>query len=239
MDTSVVIKGYKNGIILQLNNELPFAELRKRIRSKFLDSAKFLGSAKMALTFDGRELSGDEQKEILRIISETTELEVICVFDNNQDNEALLKMALDNMISCLSNQTAQIFSGVVQRGKKLESGTSIVVYGNVEEGATVISGGSVVVLGTLAGKVIAGTNNTEDAFVFASRFEPAHLQIGDVVYEEEELTKKELKKKLKFEKKEHLENAAKIARLTDGIVHVEIIQDDTFAMASELSEVLS
>ncbi len=239
MDTSVVIKGYKNGIILQLNNELPFAELRKRIRAKFQDSAKFLGAAKMALTFDGRILSNEEQKDVLRIISETTELEVICVFDNNQDNEALLKMSLDNMISCLSNQTAQIFSGVVQRGRKLESGSSIVVYGNVEEGASVISGGSVVVLGTLAGKVIAGRNNTADAFVFASRFTPVHLQIGDVIYEEEELTKKELKKKLKFEKKEHLENASKIARLENGSVLIETIQDDTFAMASELSEVLS
>lgn len=239
MDTSVVIKGYKNGIILQLNDELPFSELRKRIRAKFQESAKFLGAAKMALTFDGRVLSSEEQKDVLRIISENTELEVICVFDNNQDNEALLKMSLDKMISCLSNQTAQIYRGVLQAGRKLESGTSIIIYGNVEEGASIISGGSIVVLGSLFGRAIAGTNNSLDAFVFSSHLDPTHLQIGDIVYHEEELTTREWKKKKKIERKEQLENAAKIARISNHEIIVEFVKDTTFASSSELAEALS
>ena len=239
MDTSVVIKGYKNGIVLQLNNELPFSELKKRIRAKFQESAKFLGEARMALTFDGRELSSEEQREVLRIISENTDLEVICVFDNDQKNEDLLKMSMERVISCLANTAGQIYRGVLPTGHKLESETSIIICGNVEAGARVVSGGSIVVLGSLYGSAFAGTNSSKDAFISASHMHPEWLRIGDLEYDPAAVDPKEQKRQKKQEKKERLENCARLAYVEAQELRIVPIQDTTFTSSEELKKELS
>ena len=62
MKNSVVIKGNKYGIIVVLDKELPFEELKEEIAAKFRDSAKFLGEASMGITFHGRDLSDEEMQ---------------------------------------------------------------------------------------------------------------------------------------------------------------------------------
>ncbi len=239
MDTSVVIKGYKNGIILQLNDELPFSELKKRIRAKFRESAKFLGDARMALTFDGRVLSMEEQREVLRIISENTDLEVLLVFDNNQRNDELLKLSMDRVISCMANTTGQIYRGVLAAGRKLTSESSLVICGNVEAGAQVVCGGSIVVLGALNGSAHAGTNSAKEAFVFASVMNPQTLTIGDITFDSAQIDKKEQKRQKKYEKKAHLENTARIAFLESDALRIVPVTDTTFAGSEELARELS
>lgn len=91
MSNSVMIKGNKSGIILVLDAEMDFAELTKEIAKKFKNSAKFLGNAQMALTFEGRELTNAEQKEILDVIEENSDLKIICIVDTNEKNEENFK----------------------------------------------------------------------------------------------------------------------------------------------------
>ncbi len=238
MDNSVMIKGYKNGIILLLDDKLPFSDLIERIRMKFKDSAKFLGSAKMALTFDGRELTQAEQKEVLSVISETTELEIICVFDNNEANDALLKRSIDQVISSLSNQTGQFFQGVLRSGQQLESENSIVIIGNVEKGARIISGGNIVVIGALEGTAIAGTNANKESFIFAAHMFPEHLQIGKYVYAAPELGKREQKKADKLEHKLQLVNCSRMACITDGELRVFPVERDSMGCTDEILQEL-
>ncbi len=234
MDTAVTIKGYKNGIILLLNDTMPFDQLLEKIRSKFSDSAKFLGDAKMALTFDGRTLDTKEQKEILAVISETTDLEIICVFDNDQENETMLKRSIDQVISSLSNQTGQFFHGVLRSGHQLESENSIVIVGNVEKGARIVSGGNIVIIGSLEGSAIAGTNANKDSFVFASHMYPERLQINKLVYMPPDLSKKEQKKADKIEQKLQLTNCSKMACISDGEIRIFPVEQSTMGCTDEV-----
>ena len=237
-DTSVVVKGYKDGILLILDAEMPFDELLAHIRRKFEDSAKFLGSAKLALTFSGRTLSVLEQKDVLGVISEVSDLEIMCVFDNDESTEEVMKKTVDSVISSLSNQTGKFFFGSVEDGSHIETENSMVVIGNVEKGGSVSCGGSLVVLGALLGSATAGTNGNREALIFASHLDAEHLQIVKTVYDPEALTEKEKKKLRKAENKAHLDRAARLVTLKDDGIAITPVEEDTLRFDSDLSELL-
>ena len=67
MDNSIVIKGSKHGIHIILDEKPEYEELLVKLREKFKEAAKFLGSAAMAVSFEGRNLSTEEEKEIIDI----------------------------------------------------------------------------------------------------------------------------------------------------------------------------
>ena len=85
LDNSVVIKGSSNGITVVLDNGMPFEELLDNISEKFKNASKFFNNANMAISFNGRDLSSEEEKRILDIISEVSDINIVCVLDN--DNE--------------------------------------------------------------------------------------------------------------------------------------------------------
>lgn len=233
MDNSVIIKGYKDGMILQLSPDLPFPELEEKIRAKFTTSAKFLGNAKMAITFKDRVLSQEEQKRILGIISEVTELEVLCVFDNDEENEEILKKSVDDVIGSLSDLSGRVFRGVLPSGKTLEAETSLIIVGNVEKGAVVKSGGSVTILGALKGTVHAGTNFNKDSYVYASILEPEEITINGILYEPEPEPKK---RRHLFGRKEQPVKLPKLVTRVEDSLMSETVTEDTFFDSGELME---
>ena len=80
----VMIKSSKNGINLILDDKLPFSELLDEIKKKFIDSEKFFKDAKIAISFEGRSLSENEQFEILDVIQQNTSVTIICVIDHDE-----------------------------------------------------------------------------------------------------------------------------------------------------------
>lgn len=238
MNNNVVLKGYKDGILLVLNDSVSFEEILSSLEEKIRSSAKFLGNAHMSMKFEGRELSTEEQKEILRVISENSELDIICVIDGNETNETILKSSMEQAIGSLSNKSAQIFQGVLCSGRKLESENSIVIIGNVENGAEIVSGGSIVVIGDLRGTAVAGTNSSRDSFIFAAQMHPEKLSICKYTYIPEELSEKARKKESKELKKKHLDNCSMIARLFDESIQIHPVENDTFGADDELYELI-
>ena len=55
--SAVILKSNPYGLVLNLNSDLPFEELRKAVGEKFRESAGFFKNAKLALTFRGRALT--------------------------------------------------------------------------------------------------------------------------------------------------------------------------------------
>lgn len=238
MNNNVILKGYKDGIMLVLNKDASFEEILSSLEERIKSSAKFLGNAHMSMKFEGRELSTDEQKEVLRVISENSELDIICVIDGNETNEALLKQSMDQVIGSLSTKTAQFFQGVLRTGRRLETENSIIIVGNVEAGAEIVSGGNIIVIGGLFGSAIAGTNSNREAFVFAAQMHPERLSIGKYEYDFEAGTEKERKKEAKALRKKHLDNCSMIAEIVDESVKIRPVENDTFGGDEELYELI-
>ena len=176
MDNSVIIKGNKHGIVVVMDENIPFAELKVSLAEKFRSASKFFDKANMAVTFEGRKLTQDEEKEILDIIAENSELNIICVVDNDKLRDDYYKKAVEEKLEELSTHTGQFYKGTLRSGQVLESESSIIILG-----ARVISKGNVVVLGCLKGLVFAGANGNQDSFVVALEMTPMQIRIGDVI----------------------------------------------------------
>lgn len=183
MKSSVVIKGYKYGIIIVMEPSASMEEIKSELVKKISDSAKFFNNASIAISFDGKKISAAEEQELIEIITNNSTMNIVCVMDNDKETEEKFKLAVENRekkVSEAANE-GEFYKGTLRSGQVLESNTSIVILGDVNPGARIISGGNVVVLGSLKGTVYAGANGVPGAFVVALEMNPVQVRIGDVI----------------------------------------------------------
>lgn len=194
MDNSVIIKGSKSGITVFLDNEMPFEELLESVSDKFKNASKFFNNANMAISFDGRNLSAEEEKRILNVISDVSELNIVCVLDENNDIKSVYEEAVKKATNSfnISHQperqkitdpktTCMFYKGTLRSGQVFEADGSVVVLGDVNPGGKVVAKGSVIVLGSLKGNIFAGVDGNENAFVVALEMSPMQIKIGDII----------------------------------------------------------
>lgn len=178
---TVVIKSNKYGITLFLDKDTAFPELLKAIGEKFKSSSQFFKDAQMALAFEGRTLSREEQLEVIRVIQENSALEILCVMEQDALKESYMKQALEERQKERASNDGRFYKGTLRSGQVLESETSIIILGDVNPGATVVSKGNVVVLGTLKGTIHAGAAGNENTFVAALNMAPMQIRIADAI----------------------------------------------------------
>ena len=209
MNNSVIIKGNKYGIIVVLSPDVPFDELKLLIAEKFKESSKFFENAKMAISFEGRKLTNEEQKEILDIIGENADMHIVCVIDNDEEIQEKFHKTLDQRLMELSNNTGQFYKGILRSGASLEFETSVIIIGDVNHGARVVSKGNIIILGSLKGTAFAGATGNTNSFVVALDMSPTQIRIADTIARAPD-------KPVKDEVKE-----AKIAFLEEGNIYIE------------------
>lgn len=180
MSELVTIKSSHSGIELRLNAELPFPDLLKAVEEKFRQSADFFKNAKMAVSFSGRTLSISEEEQLIQVITQTTNLEIICIIDHDERKELIYKRAVTQCLSEREKLDGQFYRGTLKRRQLLESESSIVILGDVEFGAKVVAKGNIIILGTLYGSVHAGAAGDRNAFIIALSMQPQRLVIGDI-----------------------------------------------------------
>ena len=189
MDNSVIIKGSKNGITVFLDEKMPFEELLENVSDKFKNASKFFNNATMAISFDGRNLSAEEEKRILNVISDVSELNIVCVLDENNDIKSVYEEAVKKAMNSfnISHQperqkiTDPKTTCMFYTGQVFEADGSVVVLGDVNPGGKVVAKGSVIVLGSLKGNIFAGVDGNENAFVVALEMSPMQIKIGDII----------------------------------------------------------
>ena len=180
MSELVTIKSSHSGIELRLNANLPFPDLLKAVEEKFRQSADFFKNAKMAVSFSGRTLSISEEEQLIQVITQTTNLEIICIIDHDERKELIYKRAVAQCLSVREKSDGQFYRGTLKRRQLLESESSIVILGDVEFGAKVVAKGNIIILGTLYGSVHAGAAGDRNAFIIALSMQPQRLVIGDI-----------------------------------------------------------
>ena len=180
MSELVTIKSSHSGIELRLNANLPFPDLLKAVEEKFRQSAGFFKNAKMAVSFSGRTLSISEEEQLIQVITQTTNLEIICIIDHDEQKELIYKRAVAQSLSEREKADGQFYRGTLKKRQLLESESSIVILGDVEFGAKVVAKGNIIIIGTLYGSVHAGAAGDRNAFVIALSMQPQRLVIGDI-----------------------------------------------------------
>ena len=180
MSELVTIKSSHSGIELRLNANLPFPDLLKAVEEKFRQSADFFKNAKMAVSFSGRTLSISEEEQLIQVITQTTNLEIICIIDHDERKDLIYKRAVAQFLSEREKSDGKFYRGTLKRRQLLESESSIVILGDVEFGAKVVAKGNIIILGTLYGSVHAGAAGDRNAFIIALSMQPQRLVIGDI-----------------------------------------------------------
>lgn len=214
MANSVIIKGTKSGIIVVLDANLDFELLKEAVAEKFSASSDFFGEASMAISFEGRQLTNEEERGLLDTINESSNLNIVCVVETNPKTEEFFHKTLNEKLLELNNNTGQFYKGNLRSGQVLESETSIIVIGDVKPGAKVVSKGNIIVLGTLKGNAFAGASGNENAFVLALDMEPMQIRIADIIARSPDSPKKKTKKE------------TKAAYIEDGNIYIEPFTKD-------------
>lgn len=181
MSQTVILKSNKYGINLILDKDVEFEQLLSDIIAKFEEAESFFKEAKMALSFEGRKLSQEEEYRIVEAISNHSTVSIICIIDNDELREQMVKEVIEAQEEETAIRTGQFYKGTLRSGQLLECETSIVILGDVNPGAKIISRGNIVVLGSLKGNAYAGAGGNSMAFVAALEMDPVQIKIGDVI----------------------------------------------------------
>lgn len=195
----VNIKGTRNGLVIFVDSNRNFEELKETLKSKIESSQGFFRGAKFTFNLGLNPLSDDK----------TLELEQIClknglVLDKEipwpaySEGEKIkpqekIRPITENIMHqpTPSLPTAGITKNdlkpclLIERslrsGHKINYDGNIVVLGDVNPGSEVTATGDIVVYGSLRGVAHAGANNNNDAIIMAFRLNPVQLRIGSII----------------------------------------------------------
>lgn len=214
MNDTVVFKGTKSGIMLVLDPNTAFEQLKKDVAAKFKASSEFLGEAQKAISFQGKVLSDEEKMEIVDIIHQNCKLNIVCIMEEDEKLERAFRQSMESKFAQQDYSTGQFFKGNLRSGQVLDVETSIIIIGDVKAGAKVVSKGNVIILGVLRGNVYAGSAGNHDAFVVALDMEPMQIRIADTIARAPDKPKKKQPKE------------TKIAFWEDGNIYIEPLDKD-------------
>lgn len=228
MSQAVILKSEKSGIHLILDASLPFSELLQEIIRKFQESEKFFKNAKVAISFGGRELTEEEENQIVNSIMEYTSVQILCILDHDILMEEVIRKRTQELLqpvvakkSKKAHNKCSVYRGSLKENQVLESKENILILGDVPKSATIISYGDVIVFGSLYGNVQAGADEQGKSCIMAMHFSPGKLMIGSICYEHKQ-------KKGLFAKKNKTPEA-KIAFVSEGIINIESIENESFS----------
>ena len=156
MGRLVTIRSSRYGLDIELDPEADFDVLLRTLSDKFKASARFFKDARMALSFSGRTLTRTEEDAVLEIINDNTQIDILCVVEQNDKNEPMYRSIVEHALTDMDKKEGQFYRGTLGKREILESDSSVVILGDVEPGARVVARGSVVIVGALYGSVRAG-----------------------------------------------------------------------------------
>lgn len=188
MRGSVVIKSYPNGIALYLDPELDFSLLCQEVAQKFRQSGRFFKDSSMAVSFEGRTLSEEEERKLADVISENASFHLVCIVGKDEKLGKYFQKSIADYAAMKEEGfcPGQFFRGTLRDNQILETESSIIILGDVEAGCSVISAGDIIVLGALRGNAYAGGDGNSSHFIAALEMAPVKLKIGDFKYKAKE-----------------------------------------------------
>lgn len=188
MKTPIKIKSSSNGLRIIMNPEESYEILAEELRQKLTDTRKFFGNAKMVLSFEGKDLTEEEEDAFCDIINECTDIDIICITDLPKAEESF-----HHCIRVVSEEYKK--SGVcfidhsIINQDFVDSEEDVIIIGDVHPGCTVMSAKNIYIFGGLYGEAYAGVSkaktDTADIplTIIAMEMAPEELRIGSYCYQ--------------------------------------------------------
>lgn len=182
MKNAVRIKNTSGGMTVYLDAEMEFEQLLSEIGKKFGESAKFFGNVKTVLSLEGRELSEEEEAQIVDVITLNTQLDIVYLLDKSQpvvEEELKQEVVVETVKELIPrNERVVFYKRCIEAGEIIRADKDLVIFGNVSEDAVVMSTNSIYIFGGLYGEAYAGIDNGDDYVIAAMDFMPEKIGIG-------------------------------------------------------------
>lgn len=172
MKNLVYIKGTKQGLVLQLDDQCSYTDLLKELQAKVSDPA-LDGSAEVQLHLGYRYCTEAQYKEIVAIIQNNSHLRVAKMRSD--------VISVEESNIRVQERQSETYVGIVRSGQVVKAEGDLVVVGDVNPNGRVVAGGNIYVLGRLKGIAHAGANGNREAVIAASWLEATHLMIHDSI----------------------------------------------------------
>ncbi len=187
---SIALKLYKEGMVVYLNDELSFDDIKRLVCEKFSKSENFFKGLTLKVGFKGAELIQEQLDELISAISDSIGCKAV-LWEDPQPEEAVEKEEAKDLSGeeilgnafqiSIEDEFTKFYTKTIRSGQLLESDGNIVVIGDVNPGAELVATGNIVIMGSVKGTVHAGAKGNREAIVAALNLSPTQLRIADVI----------------------------------------------------------
>ncbi len=161
-----------------MDDTIAYEELLNDIAAKFQDADSFFKDAAVAISLEGRNLTEQQEREVLDTITQNSHLKVLCLMGRDKDKNIRFLGIQNNLSFQKDENCGQFYRGSLSDGQSIETEHSIIILGDVSEGCYVSSAKDIVILGNLMGEAHAGAGGSLNHFVVALEMNPSALTIG-------------------------------------------------------------
>ena len=95
MKDPVLIKSNRYGITIYFDPDMPYEELLQVVQRKFQSCEHFFGHADMAVEFEGRTFTKEEEHLMADVIQDAAGIQILCIIEKDTDTEEIHKRMLD------------------------------------------------------------------------------------------------------------------------------------------------
>lgn len=225
LDNVVIFKGGRDGIIVILDKEAPFTDIKTIFIQKLQDAKHFFSGAKVSMRFSGRILTQSQQDELMEVLSGQNIVNISFLHEFETDQKEEEKESLPWFATEDAHDTSmtKYHVGILRSGQCIEYPGSVVIIGDVNPGAQILAGGNIIVLGTLKGVVHAGRNpGAYRPFVMALGMHPVQIGIRSTIARSPDSM---------YDKKE--EDTSLIAYLSNNQIYIEPVDYKTVITLSD------
>jgi len=204
VSTIVKIRGSRHGINVKLENSASYEDIKAELASEFKAAEKFLGEENLAVSFEGKYLTGQQQEELVDIIHQNCNVHIVCILDQTSEQEKRFQKSVQETMMEFDASTGQFYKGHLRSGQVLEFEQSVIVIGDVNPGASIVSKGNIIILGSLRGTAYAGASGKKNSFIVAMDMHPIQLRIADVFARAEDNSKGTTEPRIAFVENENI-----------------------------------
>jgi len=174
-------KGVKDGLILQINEEASFEDIKVAIKTKAANGSGLIKNSDL-IGVIGSKLSYKEKAILEELLSKLLKINVLSLenFSYN-DNKHDIKNELENNKKYSKTSDTKFIATTLRSGSEIVSDGHIVVLGDVNPGAILKAKGNVFVMGKLRGIAHAGVEGNDKAFIAANSLMPNQIRISDII----------------------------------------------------------
>lgn len=170
----VIIKGNKEGLVFQLDDDCPFEDLLNELKYKMEKTHHNILTGPLVHVFvklGQRKVTPEEKEAIRSILAEKGNL----LIQSIETDEEAAKPVFP------PHEPVKIIKTIVRSGQVLHSDNSIMLLGDVNPGGMITSAGSIYIMGSLRGMAHAGIEGDERVIIAASHLLPTQLRIAHIV----------------------------------------------------------